>query len=269
MDKKEKIRKTLRTGKILLWIGIPICLLTPLIFTLPLELTDFTGTGEIGDTIGGITAPFINVLGAILVFLALKAQIQANLIIQDQIDQQEIDKKLENESKQLNHYYSNLKSSIDGFKYSTIEPWDIGESNKKPILEGSEAIYRLFSDYICEYHGTEADMASNPKVTELISMLEICDRLLTRINKSNINDRETLWTLTSHQFTYRIFPRLCDDYPDKIESYYCENCDMEHGFPERISFLIKNIKEKTNNGLQQSITAITTNSTTSKSKHNC
>lgn len=251
-EKKEEIKKTLKLGKTLLWIGIPLCLLTPILFTLPLGWLDFTNTGNIGDTIGGITAPFINILGAILVFLALKAQILANLVIQDQIDRQDSEKKLEDESKQLNQYYSNLKSSIDGFKFSTIDPWDIGD-NEKLILEGSEAIYKMFSDYICEYHGTEDDMASNPKITELISMLEICEKLLSRINSSEISDREMLWTLTSHQFTYRIFPRLCDDFPDRIENYHCESCNMEHGFPERISFLIKSIHERIKNGLQQRV----------------
>lgn len=248
-DKEKEIKKTLKLGATLLWIGIPLCLITPLIFTLPSGFVDFSTTGSIGDTIGGITAPFINILGAILIFLALKAQIQANLIIQNQIDRQDDEKRLENESKQLNQYYSNLKSSIDGFKYSTIDPWEIGNS-EKPILEGSEAIYKMFSDYICDYHGDESDLASNPKITELISMLEICEKLLNRISNSEIVDKETLWTLTSHQFLYRIFPRLCEDFPDRIESYRCESCEMDHGFPERISYLIKSIHERIKSGLQ-------------------
>ncbi|MFD1015758.1 hypothetical protein [Winogradskyella rapida] len=253
-EKEREIRKTLKVGKTLLLIGIPLCLLTPLIFTLPLGWANFSETGSIGDTIGGITAPFINILGAILVFLALKAQIEANLVIQAQIDRQDTEKKLENESRQLNQYYSNLKSSIDNFKFSTIELWDIENEDKvKPVFEGSEAIYKMFSEYICEYHGDEDDIASNPKITELISMLEICEKLLNRINDSHIIDRETLWTLTSHQFTYRIFPRLSEDYPDRIDNYFCESCDMEHGFPERISFLIKSIYDRIKNGLQHRV----------------
>lgn len=249
--KEDEIKRTLKVGKILLLIGIPLCLLAPILFTLPLGWRDFSNTGSIGDTIGGITAPFINILGAVLVFLALKAQIQANLVIQNQINRHDEENKLEKESKQLNQYYSNLKSSIDGFKFSTIDPWNIGKHTPdRPILEGSEAVYKMFSDYICEHHGSKEDMLSNPKITELISMLEICEKLLVRINSSKIIDRETLWTLTSHQFTYRIFPRLCDEYPERIENYYCNSCKIDHGFPERISFLIKSIKEKIESGLQ-------------------
>lgn len=250
--KREQIEKTLKIGKIFLWIGIPISLLSPLIFTQYSGISDFTTTGNIGDTIGGITAPFINILGAILVFLALKAQIQANLIIQDQIDQQELEKRLENESKQLNQYYSNLKSSIDGFKYSTLNTWELGNKENFELI-GSDAFYKMFQDFKCSYHDDEDDLKSNPKITELISMLVICDKLLNRINKSDIVDRETLWTLTSHQYLYRIFPRLSLDYPHCIDKYYCEDCKKDHGFPEKLSDLIKSICEQLNNGLQSHV----------------
>lgn len=45
-------------------------------------------TGVIGDTIGGITAPIVGILGAILVFYALLEQIKANKIITDQFIEQ-------------------------------------------------------------------------------------------------------------------------------------------------------------------------------------
>lgn len=38
----------------------------------------FSDTGQIGDTIGGITAPFVGLLGALLVYKSFKAQIEAN-----------------------------------------------------------------------------------------------------------------------------------------------------------------------------------------------
>lgn len=38
----------------------------------------FRNTGQIGDTIGGITAPFVGLLSAYLVYISFKAQIAAN-----------------------------------------------------------------------------------------------------------------------------------------------------------------------------------------------
>ncbi|TRW22421.1 hypothetical protein FMM05_18125 [Flavobacterium zepuense] len=42
------------------------------------ESFDFTATGQIGDTIGGLTAPIIGLFGAILVYVSFQAQLKAN-----------------------------------------------------------------------------------------------------------------------------------------------------------------------------------------------
>lgn len=58
-----------------------IVLIAPYLFTLPIfncYKSDKGGTGEIGDTIGGITAPFINGIGAILVYIAFKEQVKSS-----------------------------------------------------------------------------------------------------------------------------------------------------------------------------------------------
>jgi hypothetical protein len=74
----------------LLLIGI-ILFMLPYLFTLNCKFfPDFNGTedgtGQIGDTIGGITAPFIGFFSAVLVYLAFKAQIHSNKIIQEQFN---------------------------------------------------------------------------------------------------------------------------------------------------------------------------------------
>ena len=67
----------------LLIIGVIFILFSSLyIFTRPAIWSgfDFSNSGQIGDTIGGITAPIINLIGAILIFISFKAQITANRI---------------------------------------------------------------------------------------------------------------------------------------------------------------------------------------------
>ena len=49
---------------------------------------DFEDTGQIGDTIGGITAPFVNLLAAFLVYKSFSAQIRANKEQREQHDEQ-------------------------------------------------------------------------------------------------------------------------------------------------------------------------------------
>ena len=60
---------------------------------------DFNETGEIGDTIGGITSPVINIIGSILIYISFKAQINANKIqfkaMKKEIQNQKFDRNFE------------------------------------------------------------------------------------------------------------------------------------------------------------------------------
>lgn len=71
-------------NKVLIRVTITILIVFVVILTLPYLLTreygwfDFTETGQIGDTIGGITAPFIAVCSAYITFLAFWVQYTYN-----------------------------------------------------------------------------------------------------------------------------------------------------------------------------------------------
>lgn len=82
--KKLKKLENYTTSEMFLLILLVITVI-PFLYTIPafFERFDYSTTGQIGDTIGGITAPFINGLAAILVFAAFKAQIQANQIFKE------------------------------------------------------------------------------------------------------------------------------------------------------------------------------------------
>jgi hypothetical protein len=100
---------------------------------------DFSETGNIGDTIGGITAPMINLFGAYLLYISLKEQIIANKKIYDTTLDQRIDRNfdivlktfLELKSDFLNLEYKNCKSTaalnvfINNFNetWSEVEFW--------------------------------------------------------------------------------------------------------------------------------------------------
>ncbi len=92
-NKETNWIEKLKDWHILLFIAVTILVL-PLLLTIPVNwlfknsflqnLFDLSGKGEVGDTIGGITAPFINGLAAFLVFIAFKEQINANKIFKRQ-----------------------------------------------------------------------------------------------------------------------------------------------------------------------------------------
>ncbi len=78
-DRDSKSKNPMKKlATITLILGILLTVLFPFIFTAFSIGIDFTNTGEIGDTIGGITAPIIGLVGSILVYLALQSQIEAN-----------------------------------------------------------------------------------------------------------------------------------------------------------------------------------------------
>lgn len=62
--------------KAVMIIGLIATLVTPVLLTRNscCEIFDFTETGQIGDTIGGITAPIVGLVSIILLYITLKEQ---------------------------------------------------------------------------------------------------------------------------------------------------------------------------------------------------
>lgn len=65
-------------ARFLLLVLLGILVLPVVLTQLPISFFDFSETGQIGDTIGGITAPFIGVIAGYLTFLAFHEQYRAN-----------------------------------------------------------------------------------------------------------------------------------------------------------------------------------------------
>ncbi len=123
MDKKESLNKFKNWDKTTIWILVLSGILlifsffSPLIFTLPniSESVNFTETGQIGDTIGGILNPFIALVGILLTFLAFYMQIKANQIQITQFEEGlRKDKEIRNaiEKKDLYNKLSLLKTDL-------------------------------------------------------------------------------------------------------------------------------------------------------------
>lgn len=83
---------------LLVIIAFGLCLIGLLPAILNLEalhpLFNFSNSGQIGDTIGGITGPFLNLLGIVFVYFAYMEQLEANKIQKDQFKLTLIDSKV-------------------------------------------------------------------------------------------------------------------------------------------------------------------------------
>jgi hypothetical protein len=73
--------KWLILGLFLLTIGLPFFIYFVSYKDWGFDLTD---KGTIGDAIGGITAPIIGIIGAMLVYLSFRAQVKANQLLSNQ-----------------------------------------------------------------------------------------------------------------------------------------------------------------------------------------
>jgi hypothetical protein len=248
-DKRKEIRVILGKAKWWLLTGVLIILIMPFLLTRQCfqDKFNFTETGQIGDTIGGITAPFMNLIGAILVFYALKAQVKANELIQDQIDKDNEDKEYENEDKNLNQLYSYLTDSISSFRFKTLatEQLKNTESIETEIeFIGGEAFYHLFSQILCHHNGTQDELYSHQAVSELLSILKIMDLLLNKLEKTKSKNKEILTTLVQHLFDYKIMTRIKKDQEDDLILKFCGDCQSNHGLPDELRKLIFQIKNK-------------------------
>ncbi|MCL5245547.1 hypothetical protein M4I21_06995 [Cellulophaga sp. 20_2_10] len=76
----EKILQLIDKYKYLVFAFLLLCvIISPYLFTRESFLgISFDETGAIGDTIGGITSPFVNLLAAFLVYLSFREQTKSN-----------------------------------------------------------------------------------------------------------------------------------------------------------------------------------------------
>lgn len=134
MKKIKELYKQLLTGErpdFALWafliIGILVLCLLPFLLTRQeLSFLNYTDTGQIGDTIGGIAGPVIALIAALLTFLAFWIQVQANKAQTIQFNKQDTDTKLdrfENKFYELLRLHKDNVSeiSIDGYDQKKIE----------------------------------------------------------------------------------------------------------------------------------------------------
>ena len=242
MSKYNEITKVLQSAKWLLVLGVLIILLMPFLMTKASFIDDlnFNDTGQIGDTIGGITAPFMSLIGAFLVYFALNAQVKANEIIQRQIDN-------DKEDKDLNQLYSYLNESIKSFQFKSLPKDNLKNTHKldnNKEYKGGEAFYNLFNQIRCHYHGTQEELHANQSVSELISILKVMDLLLGKLESSESKSKEIIKVLIKHNFEYKITTRIREDTKGDLDIYHCEACNCNHGLPDELKDLILTIRTK-------------------------
>ncbi|GEM_PF-2115150 len=186
-------------GAILIAVSLVI------VFTRPAlsSFFDFSSTGPIGDTIGGITSPLFNLLGAILVFLSFREQYRANEL---QVNALNSSRAFENIEKMLNE----INREIQNLEYS----WTISKSNGKVIesrdfeFKGVKAI-TAFAGKILELNNGKILLDFT---RDLLYVLDIIEYAVNKINNYpyDKNDKEFFLKRISNLWIIKLNPALIE-----------------------------------------------------------
>ena len=219
--------KTEKQILIILIIGVILTLVSPYFLTRSAGLIDFSNTGSIGDTIGGITSPIVSLIGSLLVYYALKAQIDANAIIQQQLNDQKVaeyDRKIVTYlSEQLNM----IRTDINDLEFvESTEKVINGEKTKvSTTFRGSEAVNKYLELYkLYETEGNEVLFVEVYQLEQLKLLLELINNFLNLILKEKISSEDKDYLLYNLTYIYKskVKPHLDfheeDDSPDVIYS---------------------------------------------------
>lgn len=235
-------------------------LLGLLLFALPILFSSDSyfiafnsSTGFVGDTIGGITAPFTSLIGSILVYLALKAQIEANKLVQNQFKKQEEDEVYRKQLNLFDNRLNILKEEINNFYYSYFShnPLDPQKYN----YHGSQAIYNLLKQNKSLSHPGKHNKNMyeiEPKLLELRYLLQYIEQLIhsisiTKFSSSQHDDtaaKINLYNTISYYFSAKIKNNFKPFEKDFSSTEICKDCKMIHGLPSELLLIVQTIDDK-------------------------
>jgi len=168
-------------GFILLLFGAVFMFTRQAIF----ESWGLSSTGQIGDTIGGIAGPIINIAGSILIYLSFISQNRANQLQGDQ-----------NSFVLLHDLYKEIK---DDFNNLTFYSENVGNGN---VYSGKRAL-SVFCQ-VLENRKDKEEFKKNSYFNELLFLIGNFSILLDIVTDSTINPTEKHYILRLIHFLYTV-----------------------------------------------------------------
>lgn len=177
--KEEKKKNFIQNNKtlILFIIGV-ILLLFFLVFLFTREsisyIFDFTETGQIGDTIAGITSPIIGLFGAVLVYVSFKEQVEANRAQREALSIEIQIRKDESNANLVITMFDQLREEYNSIKF------DDGSKEYKG-RQAIDAFSKIFIDRI-----DNKEFQNNTIIAEIMYLLSLILDLNERIKKNTL-----------------------------------------------------------------------------------
>ena len=166
------------------------------VFTSPAIIASFQliETGQIGDTIGGISAPVIGILGAVLVYLSFYQQLIAN---RNQVNATNAEILRTRQSKDFSillELFSRVKEDLDNLAFSSQY------SKKRGEPRGRSAIY-VFTETF-EKFGKKEFLVKNGFCKDYLYVLAEINLLLDKLDTSSVtdDDKKLVFTLINNLY---------------------------------------------------------------------
>lgn len=177
-------------------IGCCVIMIIPALFTLRVSfLPGYLITGQIGDTIGGTTAPFIGLFSAILVYLSFQEQIKANRLLSGQRREDIV-------IQHINSQIARIEEAIKSYAYNGYS--DKLQGNVQ--LKGGEAILKFAELIVFEALHLEiaAQNLDNDKDNENVQRIFLGekDRFSWQLHSNCYQDLQHILNLISHLLNY-------------------------------------------------------------------
>lgn len=209
-------------------VGVILIFATPVLFP-TLRVKSFKNVGEIGSAFWDVAAPIAQLVGIILLFLALRERRIANNIVQMQVDASQRREMQERSVKHLHELYTILENNISNFSYESKFETDSGVK----ILRGKRAIRCFINDIEemnIDLHDNEL-LLQKDGVREILSILRIAENIFEKIKEANIEtaDRNFYLNIMKHELIFSIFPYTDLDESANLKFENCEECHEVHG----------------------------------------
>lgn len=238
--------------EIALAIGIILIILAPYILTRSFGLIEFNdSTGVVGDTIGGITGPICSLLGSLLIYFALKAQIDANKLIYDQFEHQKIQEKYHKLSSYITEQIKLIREDIHEFSITKENRRTVDKVTERQFTtyKGSEAVFNALQFYSRLRHESSDEdfLESNHNLLQLDLLLGRILYLLDEIEKTELNADDKNYMLSTVNYTYESRLKTVFKQFDKYRMSKVEPCKCgkrHNGLPESIFEKYDSINQK-------------------------
>jgi hypothetical protein len=160
-----------------------VVVVSPFLFTLPsiFARLNFSETGQIGDTIGGLTSPVIGFLGAILVYFSFQQQLKANELQREALDNEITRSQQDRRYNAISHDVDVLREEINSYQMF------------KSDLMGTNAIYSFKEIFLQETQKEKIiEVLNSEPFKNFYFLIATAGYIFIEINRSKIDVMEKI-----------------------------------------------------------------------------